>query len=98
MSTIACHLGSSLHRIITYFAVLQGLRGSLGTAPLNINEVRAVLRLLRYTCDATDPDLGRSMQRARASGDIAVPAADSRLVPTAVCVHALSCPLQLLRR
>ena len=78
--------------------MLQGLRGSLGSAPLNINEVRAVLRLLRYVANATDPDLGRSLQRARASGAVAVPAADSRLVPAASCVHALSCPLQLLRR
>jgi hypothetical protein len=76
---------------------MQGLRGGLGADPLNINELRAVLRLLRYIHAATDPDLAKALARAR-PGDIAVPAADSRLVPAADCVHVLTCPPRLLRR
>ncbi|BDA44284.1 probable Sacsin [Coccomyxa sp. Obi] len=77
---------------------LQGLRRTLGSAPLNINEVRAVLRLLRYICQHKDPELLRLLSRMRAADAVLVPAADSRLVPASACVHTLTCPPHLLSR
>ncbi len=77
---------------------IQGLRRTLGSAPLNINEVRAVLRLLRYICQLKDLELLRLLDRMRAADAVLVPAADSRLVPTSACVHTLTCPPHLLSR
>ncbi len=76
----------------------QGLRRTLGSAPLNINEVRAVLRLLRYICKHKDPELLRLLRRAQAADGVLVPAADSRLVPASACAHTLTCRPHLLSR
>ena len=77
---------------------MQGLRRTLGSAPLNINEVHAVLQLLRYICQHKDPDLLQLLGRMHAADAVLVPAADSRLVPTSACVHTLTCPPHLLSR
>lgn len=89
-------LGGSSQHVKKLFRPLQGLRGSLGADSLNINELRAVLRLLRYARSATDADLARALARGRSQ--VCVPAADSRLVPAAECVHVLTAPRRLLRR
>lgn len=70
----------------------------LGSDPLNINEARAVLRLLRYICSHKDPELLSLLKRARAANQILVLAADSRLVPASDCVHTATCPPHLLSR
>ena len=80
------------------YGCAQGLRRTLGSAPLNINEVRAVLRLLRYICQHKDPQLLALLRSAGAADAVPVPAADSRLVSASACVHTLTCPPHLLSR
>ena len=48
--------------------LLEGARRSLSAAPLNINETRALLRLLRTLCDGQDAALARAARSAAAKG------------------------------
>ena len=63
-----------------------------------MNELLAVLRLLRYVCSHKDAELARLVKRAHARGQIAVPDSECCLVPTSACVHSHNCPPQLLAR
>ena len=51
-------------------ALLEGARRSLGGAPLNINETRALLRLLCTLCDGHDAELTRAARAAAAEGKV----------------------------
>ena len=70
----------------------------MGTGPFNVNELLAMLRLLRYVCSHKDAELARFVKRAHASGQIMVPDSDCCLVATSACVHTHGCPPQLLAR
>lgn len=63
-----------------------------------MNELLAVLRLLRYVCSHKDAELARLVKRAHARGQIAVPDSDCCLVPTSECLHSHNCPPQLHAR
>ena len=77
---------------------MQGVKGTIGTGPFNINELLAMLRLLRYVCSHKDAELARLVKRAHARGQVMVPDSGCCLVPTSACVHAHTCPPQLLAR
>ena len=76
----------------------QGVKDTVGTGPFNVNELLAMLRLLRYVCSHKDAELARLVKRAHASGQIMVPDSDCCLVATSACVHTHGCPPQLLAR
>ena len=78
--------------------LVQGVKDTIGTGPFNINELLAVLRLLRYVCSHRDAELARLVKRAHARSQIMVPDSGCCLVPTSACAHAHTCPPQLLAR
>ena len=77
---------------------MQGVKDTIGSGPFNINELLAMLRLLRYVCSHKDAELARLVKRAHARGQVIVPDSGCCLVPTSACVHAHTCPPQLLAR
>ena len=77
---------------------MQGVRDTVGSGPFNINELLAVVRLLRYVCSHKEAELARLVKRAHARGQVMVPDSGCCLVPTSACVHAHTCPPQLLAR
>lgn len=76
----------------------QGMKETIGMGPFNVNELLAMLRLLRYVCSHKDAELMRLVKRAHARGQILVPNSDCCLVATSACVRTHSCPPQLLAR
>ncbi|KAK9798935.1 hypothetical protein WJX73_003884 [Symbiochloris irregularis] len=79
-------------------SLLQGMAASLGRCRLNTNEVQAVVRVLQALCAANDAASAQQLQLAWQRGDLAVPAASSRLVPVGTCVHKGSAPARMLNR
>ena len=77
---------------------VQGVKDTIGSGPFNINELLAMLRLLRYVCSHKDAELARLVKRAHARGQVMVPDSGCCLVPTSACIHAHTCPPQLLAR
>ena len=78
--------------------VLQSMASSIGAYALNTNEVNAVVRVLRAMCAANDATSATELQRAWQRGNLAVPAANNRMVPVSACVHKGSAPARLLNR
>ena len=76
----------------------QGVRETIGSGPFNVNELLAMLRLLRYVCSHKDAELARLVKRAHARAQIMVPDSDCCLVATSACIHTHNCPPQLLAR
>ena len=81
-----------------YATPVQRVKETVGSGPFNVNELLAVLRLLRYVCSHKDAELARLVKRAHARGQIRVPNSDCCLVATSACVHTHTCPPQLLAR
>ena len=77
---------------------LQGLHSSMGSAALNINQCRAVMRLLQALCASTDAASVREVQRAAHQGELCVPSLESRLVPARDCVCVSAASNRLLHR
>ena len=77
---------------------MQGVKDTIGSGRFNVNELLAMLRLLRYVCSHRDAELVRLGKRAQARGQVMVPDSDCCLVPTSACVHTHNCPPQLLAR
>ena len=79
-------------------ACVQGMAASLRGCRLNTNEVQAVVRVLQALCAASDAASAQQLQLAWQRGDLAVPAASSRLVLVGTCVHKGSAPSRMLNR
>ncbi|KAK9808692.1 hypothetical protein WJX72_002029 [[Myrmecia] bisecta] len=79
-------------------SILQGVRGHFGPSALNINDCRAVMRLLQYITSHQAASLAVPIQRALQHGHISVPARTCHLVNAVTCVHAASAPSRLLDR
>ena len=77
---------------------LQGLHSSMGSAALNINQCRAVMRLLQAMCESTDAASVWEVQRAAQQGQLYVPSLESRLVPARDCVCVSAASNRLLHR
>lgn len=77
---------------------VQGIKDTIGSGAYNVNELLAVLRLLRYVCSHKDAELARLVKRAHARGQVMVPDTGCCLVATSACVHTHGCPPQLLAR
>ena len=77
---------------------MQGVKETIGSGPFNVNELLAMLRLLRYVCSHKDAELARLVKRAHGRGQIMVPDSYCCLVATSACVHTHKCPSQLLAR
>lgn len=78
--------------------ILEGLHSSMGSAALNINQCRAVMRLLQALCASTDAASVREVQRAAHQGELCVPSLESRLVPARDCVCVSAASNRLLHR
>jgi hypothetical protein len=72
--------------------------GAAGGRCLNINECRALIRLLRALCDAADPAAVAQIRSAAQRGAVWVPAADGRAVRSGACVHTATATGRLLSR
>ena len=78
--------------------VPQGLGSGLAGCPLNVNELRAALRLLAAIAQPSDAQGLRDLQRALKRGQLLVPSAPGELAPLGSCTHMHTAPTRLLNR
>ena len=78
--------------------LLQGLASSLAGCALNVNELRAALRLLAAIAQPSDAQGLWDLQKALRKGQLLVPSASGELAPLGSCAHMHTAPTRLLNR
>ena len=77
---------------------MQALGSGLDSCALNVNELRAALRLLAAIAQPSDAQGLRDLQRALKRGQLLVPSASGELAPLGACAHMHTAPTRLLNR